>query len=644
MTENPGMTRWLVPVTAAFAVLMAVVHLLQVNLYLWPSDLFNAYHLGFALTLVFLSSLGGAREGLDLPPVTGRAAWLAMVAMLLLTIVASVYIQVEYEALVHLRAYFPNSNDIVVAGILLLVTFVAVRREWGVMIPALVAVVLLYGYFGGMLPEGILYHGGIPFPRLAGLTSIPYFNGLLGSLAGISATTLFVFLLFAGLMKANGGVDFIVELANRMFGRTRAGPAQVAVFGSGMMAMISGSSVANIASTGAVTIPAMKGHGYGPSFAGAVEAVASNGGQIMPPVMGLAAFIMIGMTGHSYAEIAFAALFPGLIYYVYLMVAVQLYAVSHDLRPGQEGSGTPVGTLVLHNLGTIVGVVVLLSALVMRLPAETCVSLAIMTLVLLEILKQLAVNRRRPVRALAEFVCVVLSGLETGARNGAKIAVIMCLIGVLVEVFIVTGLGQKLANHVAGMSDGGLIMILPLVAISCIVLGCGLPTTAAYVMVVLMSAPILVEVGVPLLAAHLFVFYFANMSAITPPVAIGALVAANIARAPFLRTAFASMRLALPGFVMPFLFVLNPAIIGIDASPFEQIATSLSALLALVLLTFVIQGFLLRRLNLAERLALAAAAAMMLHSAWWTTGVGVLTLGLVAIVQFYSREPRTSAR
>lgn len=632
--------------TSAVAVVGALLHLVQINYYLWPSDLFNAYHLGFALTLVFLSAAGGASADSDITPTRSAAAKVVFFLALLLGIGATVYIHFEYEALVRMRAYMPNTSDMIVAGVLVAVTTIAVGREWGWIIPAVVAAVLLYGYFGNLMPEGLFYHGGIPFTRLAGLTSIPYFNGLLGSLAGISATTLFVFLLFAGMLKANGGVNFIIELARRLFGHTRAGPALVAVFGSGLMAMISGSSVANIASTGSVTIPAMKSHGYSPPFAGAVEAVASNGGQIMPPVMGLAAFIMIGMTGHSYAEIAFAAMVPGIIYYAYLMVAVQFYAMSRELQPAQRVSdeGPSLATLTLFNAASIIGIVVLLAGLVLRYPAETCVTASLLALGVLELVKQLALNSNSPAKALSGALRIVSNGLDIGARNGAKVAVIMCLIGILVEVFVVTGLGQKLANQVTEMAGYGLIVILLLVAISCIVLGCGLPTTAAYVMVALLSAPVLAEAGVSLLAAHLFVFYFANLSAITPPVAIGALIAANLAGAPFLRTAMESMRLALPAFVLPFLFVLNPAVIGIDATPLQQLAAAGSAALALLLFTSVSEGVLLKRLHLIERGVLLAAALLMLHTALWTSAIGFIVLCSVAASQFRSRMRERHAR
>jgi len=292
---------------------MALSHALQVWTLFIPSSLFKTYHL--CIAAIFLSLLSAQRCA---------ALWLKNFHLLLAAIAlfCLVYIFVSFDALISERMFGPSTVDVVV-GILLLSTVVIIAKGvWGITIPFIAIGALIYGYYGWWFSSDLLYHSGVKFSRLISYTSIPFFEGLLGSMTGLSGSLIFAFMLFAGLLRSTGGIDFILTIASRLAGRSPGGPAKVAVIGSGIMGMISGSTVANVASTGSITIPLMKKHGFTGSYAGAVEAVASTGGQFMPPVMGLTAFLIVGITGVPYPEVMLAALLPAGIYYGNLLFAV----------------------------------------------------------------------------------------------------------------------------------------------------------------------------------------------------------------------------------------------------------------------------------------------------------------------------------
>lgn len=612
------------------AVAMAVLHLWQVYDFWLPSGQIRNLHVGFAIVLAYLVAIE------KLPP--GRRLEAGLLgALVAASLVPIVYVHVAYEALVSDRAFGGNATDLWMAMLLLMVALYAAAREWGWIIPGLAVGALIYGYFGYVFTDDLFFHAGMPFHRLMSTTSIPAFRGLFGSLVEVSAGTIFIFMLFAGVLKATGGLELIIRVSYAVGGSTRAGPAHVAVVSSGLMGTISGSTVANVASTGAFTIPTMKRFGFRPEFAGAVEAVASTGGQIMPPVMGLAAFMIVGITGIPYGEIVVAAIFPALIYYLYLMLAVHLRVVKVGLDARRSGfsMGSDVELLpmseALRRWGhVLVGISVLLYFLIILMPPGTAALYAIAGLLAMEFAKQLWIHRTAPLAGLASFLRIAFKGLDEGARSGAQVAVIIAVINILVEVLVVTGFAQKLSHMMLDIAGGNLAALLALSAVTCLAFGLGLPTSAAYILVALLGAPALVDLGVPLLAAHMFVFFLANVSSITPPVAVASMVAANIAGARFFPTAFVAVRLGLPGFLLPFLFVVHPEILGLEAGFLETLFVSALALIAIMALNVAMEGHFVTALSPVERLLLLPAAFGMLDPNWWTTVVGaILLVGVV---------------
>ena len=613
LTDEPASANAYVrALTVVVALTMAGLHLVQTAYFVLPSDQIKSLHLGLALVLVFLIGFENAR-----PHGLLRYGYLLLAAAAL---VPMIYIHVEYTALVTERIFGGNAIDVVIATALLLLAVVAAYQNWGLLFTALPILALLYAYFGFLLPGDLLFHAGIGYRRLMAYASIPYFQGMLGSLTDLSASLIIIFMLFVGLLKSTGGMDLVMIAGQALSGRSRSGPARLAIVSSGLMGMISGSTVANVASTGAITIKLMKRFGFRAEQAGAIEAVASTGGQFAPPIMGLTAFLIVGMTGIPYTEIMLAAVFPAIIYYAYLLVAVEIQVRSENIGEGRTATpeydprlDMPLGEAIRKYGHLVLGVLVLVVLLVTKLPAAHSALIAIGTIMATETLKQLWLNRRSPLAGLKAALVVILRGLDGGARSGAQLAIVIATIGVLVDILVVTGFAQKLSYIILSVAGDSLGLLLIMSAVACIVFGLGMPTPAAYILVALLGVPALVRYGVPELAAHMFVFYFANMSAITPPIAVAALVAAKIADADYIKTSFAALRLGLPGLILPFLFVNSPGILGLEGGIGRQLLEFATALIGVVALTIVISGFIDRRIALWQRGVLLAGVAALLY-------------------------------
>ncbi|MDX5361858.1 MAG: TRAP transporter large permease subunit, partial [Alphaproteobacteria bacterium] len=462
-TYAGGAPAWVgLPLILASLAFVAV-HVVQVLEYVLPAGQFKIAHLGGALVIVFLAMAGKA------PGLAGR---LINAALAVAATVALLYVWTEHEALTSMRSFLPNRTDFWIAVLLLGLALWACVREWGWVVSAIAIAGLLYGYFGQSMPQGLLYHGGMSINRLVGYTSIPYFSGLLGNLTELSAGTIFPFMLLAAGLTATGCVDFIMQIAYRIGGKTRAGPAQMAVISSGFMGMVSGSSVANVASTGALTIPLMKRVGFSGPFAGAVEAVASTGGQITPPVMGLAAFLIVGLTGIPFSEVIVAAVFPAAIYYLYLMVAVHLRAVKMGVNAAGDptveaelGTSEPVLRACARHLHFFVAMTYLVVVLIAtNLPGRTAIE-ATGILLALFVLREL-VFAWRGVGEIARGLGHLIVEMATkGALVGAQVAIVVAVIGVMVDILAVTGFAQKLSFWMLELAGGNLALLLAVAAL-----------------------------------------------------------------------------------------------------------------------------------------------------------------------------------
>jgi TRAP transporter 4TM/12TM fusion protein len=523
------------------------------------------------------------------------------------------YLVFEHEALV-LRAGSPTTLDLVAGGVAILVVLEVTRRAtgWALVIVALLA--LAYAMAGPYLP-GMLAHRGYSPVRLIEHLYLTT-EGIWGVPLGVSADFVYLFVLFGAVLDAAGGGELFIALSSRIAGATRGGPAKTAALASALMGSLSGSAVANVVTTGSFTIPVMKRTGFKPHFAAAIEAAASSGGQLMPPIMGAGAFILATWTSIPYARVALAAVIPAILYYVALLAAIHFRALKRNL-PTSVGAG-PAILPRLHLLLPLAVIVLFLG--LGRSPMRAAYWGVLSSVVLAMASKATRLDWDGARRALL------------GAASGTvQVAAACAAAGIVVGVASLTGIGLRMSEFIITLSGGHLLIALLLTALGAVILGMGLPTTAAYVVLAALGAPALTEMGVPLLPAHLFIFYFGALSNVTPPVALAAYAAAGIAGATPLRTAFTALSLAATGFIVPFMFVYGPALL-LDGSVLSIIKSFATASLGVAALAGAVIGYVRAPLRYWERGLLAAAALCLISSDMKTDLAGIVVLGALLLV------------
>ncbi|HLT57336.1 MAG TPA: TRAP transporter permease [Limnochordales bacterium] len=578
--------------TAAFGVLDARVQ--------------RAIHLAFGMSLVYW--LYPARSGGD----RRTLPWWDVILGILAALVP-LYMVVFYQDIV-MRAGLPTTLDIVVATAAVLLVLEAARRVVGTPIVVIAIAFLIYAYVGPYMP-GFLAHRGYTFTQIA---NHMYFTteGIFGVPLGVSATFIFLFILFGAFLEKTGIGRFFIDLANAVAGFASGGPAKVAVITSALEGTISGSSVANTVGSGSFTIPMMKRLGYRPEFAAAVEAAASTGGQLMPPIMGAAAFLMAEFTGIPYIEIAKAAVIPALLYFTGIFIAVHYEAKRLGLK-GIPRSQLPSLWSVMksrgHLLLPLVGIIYLL------MEGSTPMKAAFYGILLAIAAAMVHPTTRMSLRDIVE-------GLEQGARSALGIVMATAAAGIIIGVITLTGLGLKLASGLVQLAQGQLLLTLVFTMLASLVLGMGSPTTANYVITSTIAAPALLQLGVPTLVAHMFVFYFGIVADITPPVALAAYAGAGIARGNPLRTGVLASRLAIAAFLIPYIFAYNPAMLLIGATAGQIIQMAVTSVLGMFGVAVAAGGFFRAPMALWERLLFLAGGILMIDPGALTDIVGLVLL------------------
>ncbi|MFS8542955.1 MAG: TRAP transporter permease [Limnochordales bacterium] len=490
----------------------------------------------------------------------------------------------------------------------------AARRVVGTPIVVIAIAFLIYAYVGPYMP-GFLAHRGYTFTQIA---NHMYFTteGIFGVPLGVSATFIFLFILFGAFLEKTGIGRFFIDLANAVAGFASGGPAKVAVITSALEGTISGSSVANTVGSGSFTIPMMKRLGYRPEFAAAVEAAASTGGQLMPPIMGAAAFLMAEFTGIPYIEIAKAAVIPALLYFTGIFIAVHYEAKRLGLK-GIPRSQLPSLWSVMksrgHLLLPLVGIIYLL------MEGSTPMKAAFYGILLAIAAAMVHPTTRMSLRDIVE-------GLEQGARSALGIVMATAAAGIIIGVITLTGLGLKLASGLVQLAQGQLLLTLVFTMLASLVLGMGSPTTANYVITSTIAAPALLQLGVPTLVAHMFVFYFGIVADITPPVALAAYAGAGIARGNPLRTGVLASRLAIAAFLIPYIFAYNPAMLLIGATAGQIIQMAVTSVLGMFGVAVAAGGFFRAPMALWERLLFLAGGILMIDPGALTDIVGLVLL------------------
>ncbi|MBQ9615085.1 MAG: TRAP transporter permease, partial [Selenomonadaceae bacterium] len=539
-------TTFMAKVVSALAIAFSVFQLYTAIFGVLDAQLQRAVHLGFGLALSYL--LYPTLDSWPRHTIHPLDAILAVLGA-----AAPAYIVYEYQNLV-LRAAMPTELDIVVGVTGILLVIEAARRVVGIPMVCVVLAFLAYAFAGPYMP-GVLAHRGLTVNQLV---SHLYYTteGIFGIPLGVSSTFIFLFILFGAYLESTGLGKFFIDAANAIAGWASGGPAKVAVLSSGLMGTVSGSSVANVVGTGSLTIPMMKKLGYHKNFAGAVEAAASTGGQLMPPVMGAAAFLMAEFVGVPYIEIVQAAIIPAFLYFMGVWLGVHFEAKRSNLKGIPRDQLPRLGTLLRERGHLALPLIVIVYLLVSGYTPMRAALVAIFLSILVSSLRKS--TRMKPME--------ILLGLETGARNVLGVLVACAAAGIVIGVVTKTGVGLKLASGLLEFSGGMLLPSMFFTMITAIVLGMGVPTTANYVITSTIAAPALIQLGIPVLAAHMFVFYFGIIADVTPPVALAAYAGAGISGGNALMTGVNASKLAIAAFIIPYMFVLSPELLMIDAT------------------------------------------------------------------------------
>jgi len=509
----------------------------------------------------------------------------------------------------------PGDMWAAVTGVLLIVELT--RRLAGLALVIIAGVFVAYAFLGPWLP-GILEHRGYTAKRF--FTYIFTDNGILGAPIAISSTYIILFVIFAAFLQASRVGEYFVNVAFAAAGHQRGGPAKVAVFASGLMGMINGTSAGTVVATGSLTIPLMKRVGYKPQTAASVEAAASSGGQIMPPIMGAGAFIMAEITGIPYLEIVYAAIIPAIIYFISVYFMVDLAAQKFGMT-GLPRSELPQLNRLLRQIYLFTPIIVLIYALFSGYSVIRAGTLAMATAA---VVSWLTPHRMGPKQ--------IFLALELGARMSLQLVAVCATAGIIVGVIALTGIGSRFSTVLLGLADQSQILALFFAMCVSIILGMGMPTTAAYAVAASVIAPGVIALGVEPLTAHFFIFYFAVMSAITPPVALAAYAGAALAGSDPMKTSMESFRIGLAAFIVPYMFFYTDAML-LQGAWFEILHVGVTAVLGVYLLCCAVQGWMRRPIPAWLRAVLVGGALCMIAGGWLTDAIGFATWGVAWLVQ-----------
>ena len=514
-----------------------------------------------------------------------------------------------------------------IIGIIL--TLEACRRATGLPIVIVATAFIIYGLSNNSLKR-VVYD---LFYTTEGVIGTP-----------IRACTAFIslFVIFGAFLERTGISDFFINFANSIAGHTVGGPAKVAVISSALCGMVSGSSVGNTVTTGAITIPLMKKNGYKPEFAGAVEAAASTGGQIMPPIMGAAAFLMIEYTGREYKDIALPACLPALLYFTGIFISVHLEAKKLGLK-GIPKSSLPKFTEVIKSWYLVLPLVILTYLIIKSTMAKAAI-IAILVAVGLSVVRDMFLDyngkeiledkKKNKLLVITQSTPIlIIKSLAAGAKSVIAVGIACSVAGIIACIITTTGVGSDLVSAIVNLSHGNMIIGMFLTMITCIILGMGVPTTANYVIMATTCAPILIDMGMNEFAAHMFVFYFGIVADITPPVALAAYAGSAIANASPMKTAINATLLAIAAFIVPYVFGLNPAMLFINTNAVEVVLIIITSLVGIFGVSAGIRGFIVRHMNPLERIVIIISGLLLIYPGIVTDAIGLIAITIIIILQ-----------
>ena len=595
-------------------IVFAIFQLYTATFGVLDAHLQRAVHLAFGFVLIFL-----------LYP--ARASWSRKsmhpldILFAVVSATSALYIVVNYQELV-LRAGMNNETDFVVGLVGTFMVFEAARRVVGWPMITVAFFFMVYAFFGPYIP-GILAHRGVGvqemFDHLFFTT-----EGIFGTPMGVSSTFIYLFILFGAYLETTGLGKFFIDIANAIAGWAAGGPAKVAVLSSGLMGTVSGSSVGNVAGTGAFTIPMMKKLGYRPEFAGAVEAAASTGGQLMPPVMGAAAFLMAEFVGVPYFDVVKAAVIPALLYYIGVWLGVHYEAKKYDLKGTPREELPSFKKLFVEKGHLALPLIVIVYLLVSGFtPMRAALAAILLSICCASLRSSTRITFRQGVQ-----------GLIDGSMGVLGVLIACATAGIIIGVVTKTGVGLKVATALLDLSGGALLPAMFFTMITSLILGMGVPTTANYVITSTIAAPALVQMGVPVLAAHMFAFYFGIVADVTPPVALAAFAGAGIAGANPMRTGVNAAKLAIAAFIVPYIFVLAPELLMINATPLTVFYSGLTAVIGMWGASIAMVGFCQNLLNILQRAMFLVGGICMIIPGEITDAVGI---GMIIAAFFWQK-------
>lgn len=598
------------------SVLLSIFHLYTAGFGLLPPMQQRTFHLAFILFLVFLLFPATSKGPKD------RVPWYDVI-LAIAALASNFYIFFVFESVAFRFDVSISFINFLIGLIALSLLIEGTRRAVGKELTILAIISILYMLFGYLFP-GFLRYRGMSLRRLveymAWTTDGPY-----GIVLQVSATYIFTFIYFGVLISKTGIGDLFNDLAVALFGRTRGGGAKVSVFTSGLMGTISGIAVANVATTGSFTIPLMKKSGYSPTFAAAVEAVSSTGGQIMPPIMGASAFIMAGILGIPYIHVVRAAIIPALLYYFAVFLAVDLRALAIGLR-GVKKEDLPSIKKTLRERGLMLIPIILLVALLIGgfSPLFSVFYSIIATLVIS------AFNKKTRI-SLKDF----MDSLVEGAQKALSVATACAVVGFTVGMIGATGFGMALGDGIISLAGDNPFISLILIAITSLILGTGLPPTAVYIVVAVIAAPILVKVvEVRPLVAHLFVYYYGMLAVITPPVALASFTAAGLVGESPYKVGWEAFKLGAAAYIIPFVFITSPALMLLDVTIGGMVFGLFKAIIMVVAMATSLQGFIFDKIGYLSRISLFISAILIMYTSTRADIVGIIIALAVLSIHF----------
>ena len=605
-----------------FAIIVTLYHLVFASGLYMPETLkHRSIHVGMILILAFM-----------LYPATKKAsrkviAWYDYV-LIALSAAVPIYMCMDYVNIIN-RAGKPNMMDVVVGTILTIIVLEATRRVCGMALPIISIIFMIYSLMGtkqGLIPidiPGIFLHRGYTWQKLMS----HFFSnteGIYGSSVNVASTYIFLFIAFGEVMNKCGMGQFFNDFANAIAGGTKGGPAKVAVVASGLLGMINGAAVAVVVTTGSFTIPLMKKSGYDDEFAGAVVATGSVGGQLMPPVMGAAAFIMADTLGMKYNELLLSAIIPAVIYYMGILFQIQMRAEKMGMK-GTPKDQLPKMSNVMKEYGHLALPIIFL-VYMLFFSGKTVIMAAFYTIVFTIIVAECKKNTRMSFKD-------ILDAMQASAKSTVSVAIACACVGIIVGSCSITGFALNMANTIISIGGKNLMFTLVFTMITCMILGMGLPSIPSYIITSTIAAPALVQLGIPALVAHMFCFYFAMFANLTPPVALAAFAAAGIAGGSPMKTGWASVKLALAGFILPYMFVYNTDLLLLDTPLAKAIQVAVTAAVGVFLISTAVEGYLFTKVNVVLRIVSLIGAYLLIDSGLVTDIAGIVICAVVFVFQ-----------